>query len=92
MQKDDLNGHIFQNGNWCSLKSDQLLFFFSNFDCQRLFHRKDIKWEKKLGGSGLLSGKMEAMHSELNKTVEAPTSSYSVAIDFFTIDLFCACS
>ena len=37
---------------------------------------------KKIGGYGLLSKKTEALHAELNKRVEAATSSYSAAVDF----------
>ena len=90
MQKDDLNGHILQNRNWCSLISDWL-FFSLTLTVRDSFIGRILSEKKKLGGSGLLSEKMEAMHSELNKTVEAPTSSYSAAIDFFKIYLFSAC-
>ena len=33
--------------------------------------------EKKYGGTGLVSDKMEPLHAELNERVEAATSSYS---------------
>ena len=38
--------------------------------------------EKKYGGMGLISEKMEALYVELNERVEAATSSYSAPGDF----------
>ena len=43
---------------------------------------------KKNGGTGLLSETTEALHAELNKRVEAATSSYSAEVVFFAISLF----
>ena len=39
--------------------------------------------EKKYGGTGLISEKMEALYTELNKRAEAATSSYSATGDFW---------
>ena len=47
----------------------------------RPFHRKDFKG-KKYAGTGLLSGKTEALHAELNERAETTTSSYSAEVDF----------
>ena len=38
--------------------------------------------EKKYGGTGLISGKTEALYAELTKRAEAATSSYSATDDF----------
>ena len=38
--------------------------------------------KKKYGGTGLFSGKTEALYSELKERAEAATSSYSTAVDF----------
>ena len=38
--------------------------------------------EKKYGGTGLISKKMEALYAELNKRAEAATSSYSATGNF----------
>ena len=40
------------------------------------------KSKKEHGGTGLFSEKTEVMHAELNKRVEAATSSYFVAVGF----------
>ena len=41
-----------------------------------------ISIEKKYGGTGILSEKMEALHGELNKREGAATSSYSAKVNF----------
>ena len=79
MQKDDPNVYVFQNKNWCSSKSDRLLFFW-------LWLSKDLSIvkilsEKKYGGTWLISEKTEAFYVELNEIVEAATSSYSAPGD-----------
>ena len=74
MRKDDLNVHVFQYKNWCSPKSDRL--FFSNFDCQRTFHRKDFKWKKNMGERGYFLKKTDVLYAELNERAETATSSY----------------
>ena len=79
MQKDDLNGHVFQYKYWCSPKSDQL-FFFLTLTIRRTFHWKDFTW-KKNGGTGLISEKTEVLYAELNERAEAVTGSYSVTGD-----------
>ena len=38
--------------------------------------------KKKYGGTGLISGKTEALYVELNERAEAATSSYSAPGDF----------
>ena len=84
MLKDDLNVHIFQNRNWCSPKSDYIIyiwFFFLTLTERGPFHRKDFKW-KKIGGMGLISEKTEALYTELSKSAEAATSSYSATGNF----------
>ena len=78
MRKDDLNVLVFQNRNWCSPKYDR--FFFLTLTVRRPFHREDFKWGE-YGGTGLLFGKEETMHAELNQRVEAATNNYS-AVDF----------
>ena len=66
--------------NWCNSKSDR--WFFSNFDCQKILPYKGFLSQKKCRGTGLLSGKTEALHAELNERAEEATSSYSAAVDF----------
>ena len=83
MRKDWLNVLAFQNRNWCSPKSDRW-FFFLTLTVWGPFHRKDLKW-RKTWGTGLLSVKTEALFAELNKKVEAATSSYSATSDFYNI-------
>ena len=46
---------------------------------------------KKNRGTGLISEKTEVLQAELNGRVEAATTGYSSAGDFFTMYLFCAC-
>ena len=41
-----------------------------------------IHWEKKYGGTGLVSEKMEAFYAELNETKAAAPSSYSATGEF----------
>ena len=55
--------------------------FFLTFTLRGPFHGKDFKG-KKYGGTGLISEKMEALYTELNKRAEAATSSYSATGDF----------
>ena len=43
---------------------------------------EDHSLRKKYWGTGLVSGKMEALYAELNETVEAATSSYSATGEF----------
>ena len=38
--------------------------------------------EKKYGGTGLLSEKMDALHADRNERVDTATSSYSAEVDF----------
>ena len=57
-----------------------LMIFFLTFPVGRHFHRKDFKWKKKDGGTGLVSEKMEALHAELNERAEAATSTYSAVL------------
>ena len=62
--------------------------------CARISIQKlrTIHWAKKYGGAGLVSEKTEALYVELNKTVEAATSSYFATGDFVRyIYIFCAC-
>ena len=47
----------------------------------RPFHRKEFK-RKRNGDKGLVSEKTEAFYAELNKRVEAATSSYSATGNF----------
>ena len=56
-------------------------FFFLTLTVRRPFHRKDFKW-RGYGSMVLLSEKTKALNTELNKRVEAVTSSYSAAGDF----------
>ena len=59
------------------------MIFFLTLTVRGPFHRKDFKWKKRKNEStGLVFKKMEALHVELTKRVEAATSSYSVAGDF----------
>ena len=46
------------------------------------FHRKEFKWKKIYGGTGLVYEKMEALHVEPNERVEAATKSYSATGEF----------
>ena len=55
--------------------------FFLTLTVKRPFHRKDLS-EKKYEGTGLISKNTEALHVELNKRVEASTSSYSAPGNF----------
>ena len=52
--------------------------------CTRISKQKlrTIHWGNKYGGTGLDSEKTEALHAELNETLEAATSSYSTTGDF----------
>ena len=80
MRKNDLNVHAFQNKNLCGPKSDWWLFFW-------LWLWEDLSIgnilsEKKYRGMWLICEKIEALPAELNKRVEAFTSSYSVAGNF----------
>ena len=43
---------------------------------------EDQSLRKKYGGTGLVSGKTEALYAEFNKTVKAAISSYSAAGEF----------
>ena len=54
------------------------MIFFLILTVRRPFSRKDFKWKKKPGGTGLISEKTEAWYAELNERAEAATSSYSV--------------
>ena len=45
-------------------------------------NRRTIHWGKKYWDTGLVSEKTEALHAELNETVEAATSSYSATNKF----------
>ena len=56
-------------------------YFFLTLTIRRPFLRKDFKW-RGYGSMGLLSEETEALITELNKRVEAATSSYSVAANF----------
>ena len=60
------------------------MIFFLTLTVWGPFHRKDLRW-KKTWGTGLLSVKTEALFAELNKKVEAATSSYSATSDFYNI-------
>ena len=53
---------------------NQIDDLFSNFDCQRTLPEKGFKW-KKYRGTGLILKKAEVLWAELNKKVEASTSS-----------------
>ena len=57
------------------------MIFFLTLTIRGAFFWKDFKW-KKYGGTGLISKKTEALYAELNKRVQAATSSYSAAYDF----------
>ena len=46
------------------------------------FHKKEFKWKKMYGGTGLVSEKTEALYVEPNERVEATTSSYSTTGEF----------
>ena len=52
--------------------------------CARISIQKlrTTHWAKKYGGAGLVSEKTEALYAELNKTVEAATSSYFATGEF----------
>ena len=45
-------------------------------------HRKDFKWKKKYGGTGLISEKRKAFYVELDERAEAAISSYFAPGDF----------
>ena len=64
---------------WCSPKSDRW-FFFLTLSVRGPFHKKDFKW-KIIGGTGLISEKMEVLYAEHNERVEAATDGYSVTGD-----------
>ena len=55
--------------------------FFVTLTVRGPFHRKDFKWEKKYGVTGLISEKTEILYAELNKKAEAAFGSYSVTGD-----------
>ena len=57
------------------------MIFFLTLTVRGPFHRKDFK-RKKIGNTGSVSEKTEALYAELNKTAESATSSYSVTGDF----------
>ena len=57
------------------------MIFFLTLTVRGLFHRKDFK-RKKIGDTGSVSEKAEALYAELNKRAESATSSYSVTGDF----------
>ena len=40
--------------------------FFPDFECRGPFHRKDFKYKKKIGGTGLIFEKTEVLYAELN--------------------------
>ena len=46
------------------------------------FHRKEFKWRKVYGGTGLVSKKTKALYAESNERVEAAASSYSATGKF----------
>ena len=52
------------------------------------FHRNDFK-RKKVGVTGLISEKAEALYAELNQRAEAATSSYSVTGNFLQYIILC---
>ena len=60
-------------------------YLSSTLTVRRPFHRKDFKWKKKYGGTGVLSEKGEALYAELSKRVEAAINSYSAVVDFYNI-------
>ena len=64
--------HVFHNRNWCSPKSDRFFFLTLSEDSSI----GSILSDKKYGGTGLLSEKTEALHTELNEGAEAATRSY----------------
>ena len=80
MRIDDLNVHVFQNRDWRSPKSPQWIFFL--FWLSEDPSLGKILSEKENGATGLLSEKMEALHSELNERAEAATCTYSAGVDF----------
>ena len=49
---------------------------------------EDHSLRKKYWGTGLASGKMEALYAELNETVEAATSSYSATSKFLRYNFY----
>ena len=49
---------------------------------------EDHSLRKKYWGTGLVSGKMEALYAELNETVEAATSSYSATSKFLRYNFY----
>ena len=55
--------------------------FFLTLTVLGPFHRNDFK-RKKVGGTGLISEKTEALYAELNERAEAATSSCAVTDDF----------
>ena len=79
MQKDDLNGHVFQYKNWCSLKS---------MTVRGPFHRKDLKWEK-IWGYGVNFKKTEVLYVERNERAEAATGTYSEQAILVSIFILC---
>ena len=61
------------------------MIFFLTLPVRGPFQRKDFKWNKKYGGTGFISEKMEAFYAEFNERAETATSSYSVTGDFLFI-------
>ena len=62
--------------------------FFLTLTVLGPFHRNDFK-RKKVGGTGLISEKTEALYAELNERAEAATSCYSVTGDFLQHFIVC---
>ena len=82
MQKDDLNVYIFQNKNWCSLKSDWWL-------SEDLFIGRILI--KNMGVRGLISEKTEASYAGCYETAEATTISYFITGNFLQYIILCLC-
>ena len=51
------------------------MIFFLTLTGGGPFHRKDFKWKKKYGVTGLISEKTEVLYIELNERAEAATGS-----------------